>query len=849
MDPVRTQSLLSRPASAHPKSPSPPPQPSNDDIEAVIQMATASRQNPDGRSGPPKDTRTQLFVGNLPYRVRWQDLKDLFRRAGTVLRADVSLGPDNRSRGYGTVLLATAEDAGRAIDMFHGYSWQTRILEVRPDRLPPDFDNPLPAPAPKPALPTLAFSPPPSNTLSTSFPSGAHITSPSRAARNLSDDFDYNPIFGSEVLNASSSSCRNLFVGNLPFHCQWQDLKDLFRQAGTIMRADVALGPDGRSRGFGTVVFATEQDAERAVKMFNGYEYNGRVLKVHFDRYSHLSQPPASPSSPTFQQAMSSATMNQPSFTATMAWTGHLNLPLGYQSEFLPPSRPSSPYDLYHTDTSLYTQRSKSPLRQNHSRPQPQPQDIPPTRLSREGDSESKSSNMDTIPTQLASVKLGPVLPPSNPSLVNTKSRILDGTSSDVAQNTDTALGPPQPQSQQQKSEMRPTAGNSSQNQHPHHPGPISLPPPGLSFPVSPNTLSPLHHPGIHVQMSPIHHPSMGSPLHHPAYPSHQQLLAITPLGLPAITPSMPPFIFHPMPPGSPTASVHASPVHMPMYAGPASFSPTVAMSPGAFWGRPGNHHPNPLINPAVGAPVHVHSPSAMRQMGGNPNLGGSAYFYPPPGPSQVEPSGYFDPAYFPPGAQHPTTLGHSGLVNEILNEEAESVSEHQGTANRSEETLAHPGDKDAGKERDDDSPSTDRSTNDDDDDEDNLGRSNSQDSTSGTNTTCTTSWYNSEESCDEKGDLENQGSEAIGSGRDSATSRAASSTSNCGNVSDGNFHAEKKVVSRARSLSGDAKPAFSGAYKLGSGSELPMKASPGEIESTVAARSPSAQQARSLRL
>jgi RNA recognition motif-containing protein len=84
---------------------------------------------------PPRDTRTQLFVGNLPYRVRWQDLKDLFRRAGTVLRADVSLAPDNRSRGYGTVLLATAEDAGRAIDMFNGFVWQTRTLEVRHDKM------------------------------------------------------------------------------------------------------------------------------------------------------------------------------------------------------------------------------------------------------------------------------------------------------------------------------------------------------------------------------------------------------------------------------------------------------------------------------------------------------------------------------------------------------------------------------------------------------------------------------------------------------------------------------------------------------------------------------------------
>lgn len=56
----------------------------------------------------------------------------------------------------------------------------------------------------------------------------------------------------------------------LPFHCQWQDLKDLFRSAGQIVRADVAIGPDGRSRGYGTVLFATEADALKAVVIFNG---------------------------------------------------------------------------------------------------------------------------------------------------------------------------------------------------------------------------------------------------------------------------------------------------------------------------------------------------------------------------------------------------------------------------------------------------------------------------------------------------------------------------------------------------------------------------------------------------
>lgn len=40
-----------------------------------------------------------------------------------------------------------------------------------------------------------------------------------------------------------------------------------------VTRTDIRMrvGPDGRSRGFGTVNFATEADAERGVRMFNGY--------------------------------------------------------------------------------------------------------------------------------------------------------------------------------------------------------------------------------------------------------------------------------------------------------------------------------------------------------------------------------------------------------------------------------------------------------------------------------------------------------------------------------------------------------------------------------------------------
>lgn len=73
---------------------------------------------------------------------------------------------------------------------------------------------------------------------------------------------------------------RQLFVGNLPFSVGWQDLKDVFREAGAVVRADVAVNPGGRSRGFGTVLFSTTAEAQAAIARFNGYEWDNRSIQV-----------------------------------------------------------------------------------------------------------------------------------------------------------------------------------------------------------------------------------------------------------------------------------------------------------------------------------------------------------------------------------------------------------------------------------------------------------------------------------------------------------------------------------------------------------------------------------------
>ena len=59
------------------------------------------------------------------------------------------------------------------------------------------------------------------------------------------------------------------YSAQLPYQAGWQDLKDLFRSAGNIIRADINIGADGRPKGSGTVIFETAKDAQQAISEFS----------------------------------------------------------------------------------------------------------------------------------------------------------------------------------------------------------------------------------------------------------------------------------------------------------------------------------------------------------------------------------------------------------------------------------------------------------------------------------------------------------------------------------------------------------------------------------------------------
>ena len=75
---------------------------------------------------------------------------------------------------------------------------------------------------------------------------------------------------------------KNLYVGNLPFDTTGDDLVELFQVYGPVTNAQVIIDKfSGRSRGFGFVEMANDDESQAAIDGLNGSPYGGRPLTVN----------------------------------------------------------------------------------------------------------------------------------------------------------------------------------------------------------------------------------------------------------------------------------------------------------------------------------------------------------------------------------------------------------------------------------------------------------------------------------------------------------------------------------------------------------------------------------------
>jgi len=74
----------------------------------------------------------------------------------------------------------------------------------------------------------------------------------------------------------------NIFVGNLDFKVNEQELENLFSEFGNIRSTKVITDKfTGRSRGFGFVEMEDREEAEKAINALNGTSLKGREIVVN----------------------------------------------------------------------------------------------------------------------------------------------------------------------------------------------------------------------------------------------------------------------------------------------------------------------------------------------------------------------------------------------------------------------------------------------------------------------------------------------------------------------------------------------------------------------------------------
>ena len=74
----------------------------------------------------------------------------------------------------------------------------------------------------------------------------------------------------------------NLFVGNLSFQTTQEELQEVFAHYGNVERVNIVKDRDsGQSRGFAFVEMTEKADAEAAMSVLNGWEFNGRAMNVN----------------------------------------------------------------------------------------------------------------------------------------------------------------------------------------------------------------------------------------------------------------------------------------------------------------------------------------------------------------------------------------------------------------------------------------------------------------------------------------------------------------------------------------------------------------------------------------
>ncbi|XP_075225490.1 heterogeneous nuclear ribonucleoprotein rumpelstiltskin isoform X2 [Lycorma delicatula] len=227
----------------------------------------------------------RIYVSNIAYEYRWQELKDLFRQeVGEVSYVELFVDENDKPRGCGIVEFETPELAKKAVQKMHRYDLKGRKLVVKED-----FD----CERDKQGRPLTGGNrsdsrgQPPSRQREERPNWGSSGSAPgpvsNQPQNKWGNTYGLSPQF-LESLWIQGPLVSRVFVANLDYKVDQKKLKEVFKLAGRVVRCELSLDKDGKSRGFGIVEYEHPVEAVQAISMLHNQVLFDRRITVRMDR-------------------------------------------------------------------------------------------------------------------------------------------------------------------------------------------------------------------------------------------------------------------------------------------------------------------------------------------------------------------------------------------------------------------------------------------------------------------------------------------------------------------------------------------------------------------------------------
>ncbi|XP_012268879.1 myelin expression factor 2 isoform X2 [Athalia rosae] len=251
--------------------------------------------------GGRKVSDRRIYVSNIPYDFRWQDLKDLFRtEVGKVAHVELFMDENDKPRGCGIVEFEEADSVKLAVDKMHRFDIKGRKLVVKEDydverdkygRLASTRNNdrgrddrfrdaPRSGNVGRQNMPT---------------PGGG-----GGGGGGGVGDVKFGNTYGLstqflESLGISGPLVTRVFVANLDYKVDEKKLLEVFKLAGKVLHVELGKDKDGKSRGFGVVEYDHPVESVQAISMLHNQQLFDRRMTVRLDRANEPDMPPKLP--------------------------------------------------------------------------------------------------------------------------------------------------------------------------------------------------------------------------------------------------------------------------------------------------------------------------------------------------------------------------------------------------------------------------------------------------------------------------------------------------------------------------------------------------------------------------